>query len=37
MLKSYKTAYTIRATAFMGGLRAQPTYTFVKDKNKLAC
>ena len=37
MMKSYKTVYTIRATTFMSGLRAEPTYTFVKDKNKLVC
>ena len=37
MMKSYKTLYKIQAATFMGGLRAQPTYTLVKDKNKLAC
>ena len=37
MMKSNKTIYTIQAAAFMGGLKAQPTYTFVKDKNKLVC
>ena len=29
-MKSYKTVYTIQAAAFMGGLRAWPTYAISK-------